>query len=176
MSITAPQAHASGPTVGENPPSKLAEYGRYADAQQAVDRLSDEGFAMSGVTIVWAGLRHIEHVTGRRTVATAARDGLLSGAWFGLIIGILFASFADSSTSLVATAITYSIVGALTVATFQALQHWGRRGTRDFATVGRMDALSYEVWVESPLLAQAQQILGVSSTRRLDPDPASEDV
>lgn len=152
-----------------SPTTKLAEHARYVDAQQAVDQLSDRGFPMAGVTIVWSGLRHIEHVTGRRTVATAARDGLLSGAWFGLIIGLLFSAFADQSTSVVAMMLTYAVVGALTVAAFQAFQHWARRGTRDFSTVGQLDAERYEIWVETAHLERAQQIVGASTTRPMDP-------
>ena len=141
-------------------PVKLADHTRYVDAQQTVDRLSDGGFEMSNVTIVWSGLRHIEHVTGRRTVMSAARDGLLTGAWFGLIIGFLFGSFADSSTSLIGMVVSYMFAGAVTVALFQAFQHWARRGTRDFSTVGQMDAENYEVWVSAPLIDRARQILG----------------
>mgnify|MGYP000633513714 CR=1 FL=1 len=95
-------------------PVKLVEYSRYVDAQRAVDTLSDEKFQMNGVTIVWSGLRKVEHVTGRRTVATAARDGLMSGAWFGLIIGLLFSAFTEGSESTIATVLIYSIVGAIT--------------------------------------------------------------
>lgn len=141
-------------------PTKLSEHTRYIDAQQTVDRLSDAGFPMSNVTIVWSGLRHIEHVTGRRTVATAARDGLFTGAWFGLIIGFLFASFADATTSVVAMVASYMLVGALTVAAFQAFQHWARRGTRDFSTVGQMDAERYEIWVAAPYVDRARHVLG----------------
>ena len=144
-------------------PVKLADHTRYVDAQQTVDRLSDGGFPMSNVTIVWSGLRHIEHVTGRRTVLSAARDGLLTGAWFGLIIGFLPEAAADTiliSTSLIGMVVSYMFAGAVTVALFQAFQHWARRGTRDFSTVGQMDAENYEVWVSAPLIDRARQILG----------------
>lgn len=126
---------------------------------------------MSGVSIVWAGLRHVEHVTGRRTIATAARDGAMSGAWFGLVLGLLFSAFADASTSIVGMILAYALVGAITVAAFQAFQHWARRGTRDFSTVGQLDAERYELWVEPAHLATAQQILGVSPTQPADGTP-----
>lgn len=164
----------TGQPTTETPPVMLADYTRYADAQQAVDQLSDEGFPMLDVTIVWAGLRHIEHVTGRRTVATAARDGLASGAWFGLIIGLLFTAFADEADSTFGVLVVYILTGALTVAAYQAGRHWLRRGTRDFSTVGQMDAERYEVWVSPEHKARAQSILGLMSTRPTDP-PSSDD-
>jgi len=145
-------------------PVKLVEYSRYVDAQRAVDTLSDEKFQMNGVTIVWSGLRKVEHVTGRRTVATAARDGLMSGAWFGLIIGLLFSAFTEGSESTIATVLIYSIVGAITVAAFQAFQHWAQRGTRDFSTIGQLDAEQYEIWVEPDRLTAAQSILKIAPT------------
>ena len=145
-------------------PVRLAEYRRYVDAQKAVDRLSDGGFPMAAVTIVWAGLRRIEHVTGRQTVATAARDGLLTGAWFGFVIGFLFSAFADSSTAVLPMVVTYTVFGALTVAAFQAFQHWARRGTRDFATVSQLDAERYEVWVEPAHHAEAKNMLALPAS------------
>lgn len=164
----------AGQPTSEPPPVKLAEFSRYPDAQQAVDQLSDEGFPMLDVTIVWAGLRHIEHVTGRRTVATAAREGLLSGAWFGLIIGLLFTAFADEAESTFGVLLVYILTGALTVAAYQAGRHWIKRGTRDFSTVGQMDAERYEVWVSRAHHARAQSILGLTSIRPTDP-PSSDD-
>lgn len=152
-------------------PIKLVDFDRYADAQQAVDRLSDDGFPMTEVTIVWAGLRHVEHVTGRRTIATAARDGAVSGAWFGLVIGLLFTAFAEGAESTAGVLLAYVLTGAITVAAYQALLHWGRRGTRDFATVGRMDAERFEVWVSPNEHAHAQRILGLTSDRLTDPAP-----
>ena len=41
------------PTVTQ---AKLAEYERYADAQKAVDTLSDEGFPVASVSIVEGNL------------------------------------------------------------------------------------------------------------------------
>lgn len=150
-------------------PIKLTEYDRYADAQQAVDQLSDDGFPMRDVTIVWSGLRQIEHVTGRRTIVTAARDGLLSGAWFGFIIGLLFSAFAEPTASELAIILTYVVAGALTVASFQAIRHWGQRGTRDFSTVGQLDAERFEIWIDAGSHARAQSILDITSVHPSDP-------
>ncbi len=154
------------------PPVKLADYGRYRDAQAAVDQLSDQGFPMIDVSIVWSGLRRVEYVTGRRTVATAARDGAMAGAWFGLIIGLLFTAFADIDGALVAVLAVYALTGGVTVAAYQAFAHWARRGTRDFSTIGTLDAERFEVWVEPGSLARAQTILGLASTRAGDPMPS----
>ncbi len=158
---------------GNSPPIKLAEYQRYVDAQAAVDQLSDQGLRMSDVSIVWSGLRRIEYVTGRRTVATAARDGALKGAWFALLLGLLFTAFAEFETSLVAVLAVYALTGAIAVGAYQAFAHWAQRGVRDFSTVSDIDAERFDVWVEPGSHAEAQRILGLSSTRPNDPEPTN---
>ena len=60
------------------------------------------------VSTVGEDVRLVERVLGRWTIARAAGTGALSGAWFGLLIGLLFAIFVDTgwfAVILVATAI-----------------------------------------------------------------------
>src|SRR5262245_21241584 len=66
--------------------NNVASYASYEQAQQAVDRLSDERFPVENLEIVGSGLRTVERVTGRLTNARAAAAGAASGAWFGLFI------------------------------------------------------------------------------------------
>ncbi len=161
-------------TAGAPAPVMLAEYSRYDDAQAAVDRLSDEGFPVRHVSIVWSRLRRVEYVTGRRTWLTAARDGALSGLWFGSFLGLLLALFVDldEGASELGVIITYALVGAVIGAIFVVVQHLALRGRRDFNTQGRLDAESYEVWVSPEHMAEASRILGVPSSRPMDPVPS----
>src|SRR5689334_24969001 len=73
--------------------NNVASYPTYEQAQDAVDRLSDERFPVENLDIVGSGLRSVERVTGRLTKARAAAAGAASGAWFGLFIGILVGLF-----------------------------------------------------------------------------------
>lgn len=145
------------------PPVELAVFREYAAAQEAVDHLSDAGFPVSEVSIVWSGLRRVEYVTGRRTIARAALQGALSGAWFGAAIGLLIGAFAtlEPGQSALEVVIAYTLLGALTVAIFQAVVHWSSRGTRDFDSMSKLDAERYEVWVEAPHAVQARSLLGL---------------
>lgn len=144
--------------------AKLATYDRYVEAQKAVDTLSDEGFPVRNTTIVWSRLRQIEYVTGRRTIATAARDGALTGLWFGAFLGILLSLFVelDDGASPLGLIITYALAGAVINAIFTAFRHWSQRGQRDFSTTGKLDAEAFEVWVERANLATAAGILGIA--------------
>lgn len=155
------------------PRTTVASYPRYADAQKAVDTLSDEGFPVEKVDIVWRGLRLTEHVTGRRTIATAARDGAVSGAWFGAVLAFLLGLFVqfDDGVSYLGVLATYALLGAAFGALTLAVGHWLRRGRRDFDAVSAMEAEEYLVQVDHDHSARAATMLGSSfgTTRPMDP-------
>ena len=65
----------------------LASYSTYNEAQAAVDKLSDERFAVQNVAIVGVDLRLVESVVGRLSWARAALSGLGMGAWSGFAPG-----------------------------------------------------------------------------------------
>src|SRR5580658_8719040 len=71
----------------------VARFDEYESAQRAVDRLSDDGFPVETLDIVGSDLRLVERVTGRLTKARAAGAGAISGAWLGLLFGILLGLF-----------------------------------------------------------------------------------
>jgi hypothetical protein len=56
-----------------------------------VDRLSDSGFPVEHLQIV--GIRTVEQVTGRMTTGKAALYGAGSGAWLGILTGLIFGLF-----------------------------------------------------------------------------------
>jgi hypothetical protein len=139
----------------------LTEYGSYAEAQRAVDHLSDNRFPVANVAIVWDGLRHVEEVTGRRTTARAFAEGALAGAWFGGFLALLIALFVELDGSALALFVTYVLAGALLVGIFRAVGHWLQRGARDFSTLGRFEAQRYQLWVVPEVESQAAMLLGI---------------
>jgi hypothetical protein len=124
-----------------------------------VDQLSDRGFPVANVALVWEGLRYVEDVTGRRTTASSLIDGAASGAWFGAFIGMLLLLFVDTESNGLALVASYVVAGAVLVGAWQAVHQWRRRGTRDFSTVGRIEAHRYQVWVTRELTAAASELL-----------------
>ena len=80
----------------------LREYNTYEEAQRLVDQLSDAGFPVQHVRIVGHDFHSVEQVTGRLTKGRAALLGAGSGAWFGLLIGLLLSLFAVGPGVLVA--------------------------------------------------------------------------
>lgn len=151
----------------------LAEYEAYADAQAAVDRLSDEGFPVAQVSIIWHRLRRVEYVTGRRTTARAFLEGVGAGVWFGAILGLFLSLFVelDDGVTAVGMILTYALVGAVVVGIWRAVGHWMRRGARDFSSVDRLEAERYQLWVDNDLAHRAMELLDLRASRPMDPEP-----
>src|ERR671920_2118231 len=89
-----PRRMNTGPATARRAPRRVvASYGTYAEAQRAVDHLSDERFPVERVSIVAEDLRFVEQVTGRRGYGQAALGGAASGAvvgaFFGFFLGLL---------------------------------------------------------------------------------------
>ncbi len=139
----------------------IASFDDYADAQRAVDRLSDEGFPVERVTIVGTGLRYVEQVTGRMTTGRAtlmgATQGATLGALFGLVFGLIFTI--DPNPALLLLVLYGLAAGAIAGALLGAITHAATRGMRDFASVAGMQADRYEVVVDDDLADRAASIL-----------------
>ena len=142
----------------------LASYSTYNEAQAAVDKLSDERFAVQNVAIVGVDLRLVESVVGRLSWARAALSGLGMGAWFGLLLGLFVSLFArgDGSTfSLVALGLMY---GAAFGIVFGLLSYAFTGGKRDFLSHSQITAAHYDVHCDAAVIGQARQILGITAT------------
>ena len=139
----------------------LREFSSYEEAQQLVDRLSDAGFPVEQVRIVGTGLRSVEQVTGRLTKGRAAAGGALTGAGFGLLIGLLFAVFVIGPFWL-GVVLSSVIFGALWGAVVGFVGHWATRGHRDFSSVRGLEAESYAVQVASGYEDEAARAAGIA--------------
>lgn len=139
-------------------PQSLGVFDKYADAQKAVDYLSDNEFPVQNVLIVGTELRQVERVTGRLTWGRVLSAGAASGAWLGILIGLILSVFADGESVLVtvlgglAFGVVFGIVSA-------ALGYGATRGQRDFSSVQKVVATKYEVLVEHKFLADGQALL-----------------
>jgi len=153
-----PGPRGIGAFAGDGHPQTLATFTRYEDAQSAVDLLSDEGFPVESVSIVGHDIRTVENVAGRLTTGKAAARGAAGGAWFGLLLGLLFSIFAPGVAFIGVLLIALG-AGALWGALWGAVGHAATRGRRDFASVKTMEAGRYEVLVRGELAARAHQVL-----------------
>lgn len=148
-------------------PQSLGVYDEYADAQKAVDYLSDKDFPVQNCLIVGTDLKQVERVTGRLTYGRVAAAGAASGAWLGLLIGLIFSMFASKDSGF-PTVIGTVALGLLFGLVWALLGYAATRGQRDFSSVKQVVATRYEVLVEHKFLAKGQEILATMPGRRID--------
>ncbi|GAA3299301.1 hypothetical protein Dvina_16060 [Dactylosporangium vinaceum] len=135
----------------------VASYADYASAQRAVDFLSDNNFPVDRVRIVGSDLRLVEQVHGRLTTGRAALAGAGTGAWFGLLIGILLGAFAVGAWWRV---LLFAVIaGAVWGAVWGAIAHAMTRGERDFTSTPTLQADHYTVIVDADVADQAREML-----------------
>lgn len=142
---------------GGAPSVTIATYREYAQAQRAVDFLSDQGFPVQHTAIVGTNLRLEEQVLGRITIGRAALSGAGAGAWFGLLVGLLLGLFVVSAWLgvVLAAVVLGAVWGAILGAVAQAMT----RGQRDFSSRSRLAASEYALNVSDPFADQARQAL-----------------
>lgn len=136
----------------------VARFDDYEGAQQAVDRLSDDGFPVEKLDIVGSGLRLVERVTGRLTRGSAAAAGALSGLWVGLLLGVLLGLF-TSGHSFLAVVATGAALGTAWGAIFRYVAHAGTKGQRDFSSVRTVVATHYDLIAREGTVDRARTML-----------------
>jgi hypothetical protein len=138
-------------------PQSLATYDDYAAAQKTVDFLSDNKFPVENCMIVGTELKQLERITGRLTTGRAAAAGAVSGVWFGLFVGIVFALF--GSDNALGVIVSTMVFGAVFGVIWSLVSYAMTRGQRDFSSVTQVVATKYEVLVEHKVAAEAREIL-----------------
>jgi hypothetical protein len=148
---------ADGRAGTEQATVAVASYPDYATAQRAVDFLSDNEFPVDRVRIIGSDLRLVEQVHGRLTTGRAALAGAGTGAWFGLLIGILLGAFAVGAWwRVLLFAVVASVVWG---ATFGAVAHAMTGGQRDFSSTPTLQADSYTLVVDADVADQVREML-----------------
>jgi hypothetical protein len=143
------------------PRKTIASFDRYAEAQRAVDRLSDAGLPVDRVAIVGTGLKYVEQVTGRLTVGRAALRGAAQGATlgglFGLVFGLVFTI--DPSPVLLLLVLYGLVAGAIVGAVLGATFHALTGGRRDFSSLAGIQASRFEVQADDDVADRAADLL-----------------
>ncbi|QLL06267.1 general stress protein [Mycobacterium vicinigordonae] len=134
----------------------VGSYPTYAEAQRAVDYLSDQEFPVQQVTIVGVDLMQVERVTGRLTWGKVLGGGVLSGAWLGLFIGLVLGFFSPNPWGALLTGLIAGVVfGLITSAVPYAMA----RGTRDFSSTMQLVAGRYDVLCDPQNAEKARDLL-----------------
>ena len=150
------------PELGGRAPRRVVvSYDSYAEAQRAVDHLSDEGFPVERVSIVAEDLRFVEQVTGRKGYGQAALQGAGSGAVIGAFFGFFLGLFSlvDPLVSALVLVLYGLIFGAILGAIIGLISHALSGGQRDFSSIGGMEAGRYNVMVDEEVAEEASRLL-----------------
>jgi hypothetical protein len=155
--------------VRQNEPARqvIATFDNYADAQRAVDYLSDQRFEVNRVAIVGRELEYFEQVLGRMTYGGAALQGAGAGALVGALIGWIFGLFSWIEPLISALVLAgYGLIfGAVVGALFGLLAHALQRGRRDFHSVSGLRPKYYDVVADVGVADRALQLLAGSDRR-----------
>ncbi|WP_344099231.1 general stress protein [Myceligenerans crystallogenes] len=155
MTMSRPGAIPKVPTLPAG--DEVAAFPTYLQAQQAVDYLSDNKFPVENVTIVGTDLRMVERVTGRLTYGRVALAGALSGAWFGLFVGLLLTLFAgEAGGGVLFVGIG---LGAGFGLLFSVLSYAFTGGRRDFTSSSQIVAATYAILCAAEHAGDARSML-----------------
>jgi uncharacterized protein YqgC (DUF456 family) len=142
----------------------VASYGRYDQAQAAVDQLVAVGFPVQEVEIVGSDLRSVEQVTGRMTTGRAVMAGAGTFAWFGLFIGLIVGLF-TAGPAWLGLMLGGLLLGALWGAVFGLVARLASRGRHNFSSFSSVVATRYDVIALDGTAEQARAALGVGQGR-----------
>lgn len=123
---------------------EIASFATYAEAQHAVDALSDEGFPVQYLTIVGTDLRQVERITGRMSWGRAVASGAGSGLWIGIFFAAMMAMFGQSAPTSVPL-VACVLLGVLWGIIFQVVGYALTRGRRDFTSISQVIASRYSI-------------------------------
>ena len=155
-----PRGTESEPTR-RTPRRVVASYASYAEAQRAVDYLSDEGFPVERISIVGEDLWFVEQVTGRMGYGRAALQGASLGAVIGVLLGFFLGLFSliDPVVSALILALYGLVFGAILGAILGLVSHALSGGRRDFSSVGGIEADRYNVMVDEEVAEEASRLV-----------------
>ncbi len=134
----------------------VARYSTYLAAQRAVDHLAEQEFPVENVTIVGTDLQMVERVLSRLSYSRVALGGALSGAWFGLFVGLLFTLMGTTGESLLFPAI---FIGAGFGMLFSVIGYALSRGRRDFTSSSQIVAQHYALLCSAEVAYRARILL-----------------
>ncbi|MGP9539559.1 general stress protein [Brachybacterium sp. AOP43-C2-M15] len=137
-------------------PRSLGVYSTYQEVQSVVDTLADNSFPVQSTLIVGTDLKLMERVTGRRTWPRVLGQGVLSGLWMGLFLGLLLLLITPGNFMVVLTSI---LLGIIFFTVWSAVGYAMTGGKRDFTSMTATIPMQYELLVEHKHAEQARKIL-----------------
>ncbi len=137
----------------------VGSYPTYEHAQRAVDHLADNKFPVEHTAIIGSDLRMVETVIARLTWGRVIGAGAASGAWFGLLIGLLLSLFVTSKHGAFGLIVFALVWGAVFGVIFASSGYAMTRGRRDFTSRSKIVAARYDVVADVDVAEDAKNLL-----------------
>jgi hypothetical protein len=156
------RANQSLPKVPTPPTGwPIGSYDTYAEAHRAVEYLASNDFPVQEVTIVGVDLMLVERVIGRLSWPKVLGTGALSGAWFGLFVGLLLGVFSASTMSFapILVGLSAGVVFGLVFAAVGYATTRSGRGGREIASASQLVAGRYDVLAQPPSAEKGRDLL-----------------
>jgi heat induced stress protein YflT len=143
----------------------IGSYSTYQEAHRAVEYLAGNEFPVQEVTIVGVDLMLVERVIGRLSWPKVLGTGALSGAWFGLFVGLLLGMFSPGSVSFwpILVGLAAGVVFGLV---FAAVGYATTRGGgREIASASQLVAGRYDVLAQPRNAEKGRDLLAKLAMR-----------
>lgn len=161
MNKRSPNQPAAALPTGE----VIAEFSEYAAAVAYVDKLIKQEFPAGAIAIVGKDLRTVERVRGKLSYARLAVAGASTGAWLGLIIGILFTSDPTASASVALQGVMQAVImGAGIGMLFNVVRFSLTKNKRSWISQSQVVAANYQVQVPADMANDAKAKASATET------------
>ena len=141
----------------------IGSYTSYEDAQQAVDHLADNDFPVADVTIVGVEPMLVERVAGKLSWRRVLGSAAMSGAWFGIFVGLLLSMFSTGAGLL--PILIGLVAGVAFSMVFAAMSYGATRGKRDFISHSQLVARRYDVLSQPRNAERGRELLANLAAR-----------
>lgn len=135
----------------------IGSYASYEDAQKAVDHLAGNDFPVTDVTIVGVEPMLVERVAGKLGWSRVLRGSAISGAWFGLFLGLMLTFFTPNAGVL--PILIGLVAGTAFSLLFGALGYAANKTKRSFISQSQLVARHYDVLSQPRTAEKGRELL-----------------
>ncbi|GAA2172257.1 hypothetical protein GCM10009846_09490 [Agrococcus versicolor] len=135
----------------------VASYPTYAEAQAAINTVSESDTDIRGLAIVGNDLKLVERVMGRLTWGKVALTGLMRGLSFGVFFALAIYLLMPESLQ---SALILPLLGAAIGILLAIVTHAMTRKRREFSSVQQVMASRYDIVAPREIAGRAMHVLG----------------
>lgn len=151
----------------------VASFPTYAEAQAAVNKVSEAEAEIRGLAIVGNDLKLVERVMGRLTWGKVAFNGMLRGLMFGVFFGLAIYLLMPESLQ---SAFILPLLGAAMGIILAIVTHAMTRKRREFSSVQQVMATRYDIVAPQTIAGKTMHVIGQRSAAASVATPAEAPV